>query len=410
FLEMESKLTWEEIAESERLLRANLQAVQQRNIQCDDLNGELSQLQFEKRSLHEEVETTRSRAGATQLEYRRKLAEAVTEITLLHHTLRGIQTALNDQAAFQLSYSSMGSPAHQHEFSGVVHLRSVSLVSLGLSTPLPNRRHGAELTLIPHYPSAERMDSTAVLLLLTVTAGTLLHALGTESVTALYGETIVVPCNDGAPAPEDLMFVKWKYEKDDGTPGDLLIQQARSSEATVQATDQYAPRVSIDHKLSLRITQASLRDQKTFTCMVVSGSNLMEYPVTVSVCKEPSSVQIMDRSAALQKDRATAVGTCVAADAHPAATITWKKNGKPLVADGKNNRRISLTLPLKDAIINIGVGHMFSMKLDPASGLSPSSSTLQYAASKEDNVSVFSCMSTHQLTNQEAELEPFPIH
>ncbi|KAI4796466.1 hypothetical protein KUCAC02_026968 [Chaenocephalus aceratus] len=91
---MESKLTWEEIAESERLLRANLR---QRNIQCEDLNGELSQLQFEKRSLHEELETTKSRAGATQLEYRRKLAEAVTEITLLHHTLRGIQTALNDQ-------------------------------------------------------------------------------------------------------------------------------------------------------------------------------------------------------------------------------------------------------------------------------------------------------------------------
>ncbi|XP_034068852.1 LOW QUALITY PROTEIN: CD166 antigen homolog A [Gymnodraco acuticeps] len=236
------------------------------------------------------------------------------------------------------------------------------------------------------------MDSTAVLLLLTVTAGTLLHVLGTESVTALYGKTIVVPCNDGAPAPEDLMFVKWKYEKDDGTPGDLLIKQARSSEATVQATDQYAPRVSIDHKLSLRITQASLRDQKTFTCMVVSGSNLMEYPVTVSVCKKPSSVQIMDRSAALQKDRATAVGTCVAADANPAATITWKKNGKPLVADGKT----VLITP--------------SMKLDPASGLSTTSSTLQYAASKEDNVSVFSCMSTHQLTNQEAELEPFPIH
>ncbi|KAK1882976.1 CD166 antigen like A [Dissostichus eleginoides] len=74
------------------------------------------------------------------------------------------------------------------------------------------------------------------------------------------------------------------------------------------------------------------------------------------------------------------VGTCVAADANPAATITWKKNGKPLVADGKT------------------------------SGLSTTSSTLQYAASKEDNVSVFSCMSTHQLTNQEAELEPFPIH
>lgn len=72
-------------------------------------------------------------------------------------------------------------------------------------------------------------------------------------------------------------------EKDDGTPGDLLIKQARSDQATVQATDDYAQRVSIDDKLSLLISQASLRDQKTFTCMVVSGSNLMEYPVTVTI-------------------------------------------------------------------------------------------------------------------------------
>ncbi|KAK5859301.1 hypothetical protein PBY51_003378 [Eleginops maclovinus] len=236
------------------------------------------------------------------------------------------------------------------------------------------------------------MDSAAILLLLTVTASALLQVLGTEGVAALYGETIVVPCNDGTPAPEKLIFVKWKYEKDDGTAGDLLIKQASSSEATLQATDQYAERVSIDDKWSLRITQASLRDQKTFTCMVVSGENVKEYPVTVSVNKKPSPVQIMDRSAALQKDKATTVGTCVAADANPAATITWRKNGKPLVADGKT----ILVTP--------------SMKLDPATGLSTTSSTLQYAASKEDNVSVFSCMSTHMLANQEAELEPFPIH
>lgn len=29
------------------------------------------------------------------------------------------------------------------------------------------------------------------------------------------------------------------------------------------------------------------------------------------------------------------LGTCVARDANPAANITWLKNGKPLVADGK---------------------------------------------------------------------------
>lgn len=30
------------------------------------------------------------------------------------------------------------------------------------------------------------------------------------------------------------------------------------------------------------------------------------------------------------------LGTCVARDAHPPATLTWKKNGKILAADGKS--------------------------------------------------------------------------
>lgn len=237
------------------------------------------------------------------------------------------------------------------------------------------------------------MDSTAFLLLALLSAGTLLQEVwGTDSVTGLYGDTVVIPCNDGAPAPADLMFVKWKYEKDDGTPGDLLIKQARSDQATVQATDDYAQRVSIDDKLSLLISQASLRDQKTFTCMVVSGSNLMEYPVTVTIHKEPSEAQIMDKSEALQKDKLTTVGTCVAADANPSATIIWKRDGKPLVADGK-------------AIVITP-----SMKVDPATGLSTTSSTLQYAATKEDSASVFSCMATHELSTKETVLDPFPIH
>lgn len=236
------------------------------------------------------------------------------------------------------------------------------------------------------------MDSAAFLLLAFVSAGTLFQAWGTDSVTALYGDTIVIPCNGGAPVPEDLMFIKWKYEKDDGTPGDLLIKQARSEQATMQATDSFAQRVSIDDKFNLLITQASLTDQKTFTCMVVSDTNLMEFPVSVVVYKKPSSVQIMDKSEVLQKDKPTTLGTCVAADANPAATITWKKNGKPLVADGK-------------AVVITP-----SMKVDPATGLSTTSSTLQYVATKEDVGAVFACVSTHELNNQETDLEPFPIH
>lgn len=68
-----------------------------------------------------------------------------------------------------------------------------------------------------------------------------------------------------------------------GNVGDLLIKQARSAQHTVQATDEYAQRVSIDEKNSLLITKATLKDQNKFSCMVVSESNLVEYPSTVIV-------------------------------------------------------------------------------------------------------------------------------
>ncbi|XP_026227714.1 CD166 antigen homolog A [Anabas testudineus] len=238
------------------------------------------------------------------------------------------------------------------------------------------------------------MDSTLSLFLVFVSAGILHQVRGTGKVTALYGETIVVPCNRGAPPPQDLMFIKWKYERDDGSAGDLLVKQASNDKATVQATDDYATRVSIDDKFNLLISKASLLDQKTFTCMVVSVTNLMEYPVTVVVLKKPSSVDIMDKTDVLHKDKPTTVGTCVAADANPAATITWTKNGTLLVTDGK-------------AIVITP-----SMKLDPATGLSTTSSTLQYAATKEDIGirPVFACVSTHVLANKTTELGPFPIH
>lgn len=236
------------------------------------------------------------------------------------------------------------------------------------------------------------MDTVALLLLFLVNAGTLVQVKATANLTALYGETIVMPCNGGAPPPEDLMFIKWKYEKDDGTPGDLLIKQSRSDQATVQATDGYAQRVSIDTDFSLLITQASLKDQRTFTCMVVSDANLMEYPASVVVYKKPSSVQIMDKSELLQKDKLTAVGTCVVAEANPAATIKWRKNGQLLEDDQKS---VVITNHLK---------------LDPETGLSTVLSSLQYAATKEDADAIFACAATHTLINQETELEPFPIH
>lgn len=60
---------------------------------------------FENKSLQEELETIRVNASATQLELGEKLAQAVTEITLLHHTLRGLtnqlHAALNEEVTYR---------------------------------------------------------------------------------------------------------------------------------------------------------------------------------------------------------------------------------------------------------------------------------------------------------------------
>ncbi|XP_029956770.1 CD166 antigen homolog A-like [Salarias fasciatus] len=236
------------------------------------------------------------------------------------------------------------------------------------------------------------MGPAGVLLAALSAAELLLHVCCAQSVTAVYNQTIAVPCNKGAPPPSDLMFVKWKYEKDDGSAGDLLVKQVRSQQTTVLATDAYAQRVSVDPSLGLLIRHASLLDQRTFTCMVVSASNILEFPVAVAVTKEPSSVQVMDKSDALQEDKLSTVGTCVAAEANPAAIIAWMKNGEPLVADGK----AVLITP--------------SLKVDPATGLSTTSSTLQVTADRQDGGSVFSCVSTHLGARQVVDLEPFPVH
>lgn len=231
-------------------------------------------------------------------------------------------------------------------------------------------------------------------MLLLVSAGTLLlqaWATNTVTVTALYGETIVVPCNRGSPPLNDLMFIKWKYEKANGSIGDLLVKQDQK-EATVQATDGYAQRVSIDEKYNLLISEATLMDQHTFTCMVVSATNLNEYPVSVLVHKKPSALQIMDQAQVLQKDKPTMVGTCVAADANPAASITWQKNGQPLVADDK---AVIITT---------------STKMEPSTRLSTTSSILQYVSSKGDAGAMFTCVSAHELGSDQANVGPFSVH
>ncbi|XP_016413886.1 CD166 antigen homolog A isoform X2 [Sinocyclocheilus rhinocerous] len=214
-----------------------------------------------------------------------------------------------------------------------------------------------------------------------------------ETVIGLYGETIEVPCNNGNNKPDGLIFTKWKYVKDDGSPGDLLVKQAQKDEATVSATDGYKSRVSIAANSNLLITQGSLADQRVFTCMVVSLTNLKEYSVEVKVYKKPSAPVIKNKAKELENGKLTQLGECVAESANPAAYLIWMKNNQPLVDDGK-------TIIITSAITK-----------DPATGLSSTSSRLQYTASKEDVESQFTCTANHVMGPvQVSAPETFPIH
>ncbi|XP_073685898.1 CD166 antigen homolog A [Garra rufa] len=214
-----------------------------------------------------------------------------------------------------------------------------------------------------------------------------------QMVIGLYGETIEVPCNNGNNKPDGLIFTKWKYVKDDGSPGDLLVKQAQKDEATVSATDGYKSRVSIAVNSSLLITQGSLADQRVFTCMVVSLTNLEEYSVEVKVYKKPSAPVIKNKAKELENGKLTQLGECVVENANPPADLIWMKNNQPLVDDGK-------TIIITSTITK-----------EPVTGLSSTSSSLQYTARKEDVESQFSCKAKHVTgPDQVSEVETFPIH
>lgn len=212
------------------------------------------------------------------------------------------------------------------------------------------------------------------------------------TVTGLYGETIEVPCNNGNNKPEGLIFTKWKYVKDDGSAGDLLVKQAQKDEATVSATDGYKNRVSIAANSSLMIARGSLTDQRVFTCMVVSLTNLEEYSVEVRVYKKPSDPVIRNKAKELENGKLTKLGDCVVESGNPSANLTWMKNNLPLVDDGK-------TIIITPTVTK-----------DPVTGLSSTSSSLQYTANKDDMGSQFTCSSKHEMGDQVSSSEIFPIH
>ncbi|XP_059187449.1 CD166 antigen homolog A-like isoform X2 [Centropristis striata] len=195
---------------------------------------------------------------------------------------------------------------------------------------------------------------------------------GLQTVIGEYGETLEIPCNNGAMKAEDVLLAKWKYDKGEGPPGDLLVKTGNNA-ATISATDEYKNRISMAANFSLLLSSATLTDQHTFTCMVVAGADITEHPVNVVIYKKPESLEISETAKELEIGKLTELGTCVAKDANPAANITWLKNNVALVADGK------------------GISIEASVQEDPVTGLSTTSSILKYSAEKEDTDAQFTC-------------------
>ncbi|XP_033952622.1 CD166 antigen homolog A-like isoform X1 [Pseudochaenichthys georgianus] len=202
---------------------------------------------------------------------------------------------------------------------------------------------------------------------------------GLVTVIGLYGETLEIPCNYGVVnAEEDVMITKWKYDKGEGLSGDLLVKW-KDHNVSIMTTDEYRDRVSMAAKSSLLLSAAKLSDQRTFTCMVVAGVDITEYPVNVVIQKTPEGLEISDKAEELEIGKLTKLAKCVAKDSNPAAEITWLKNNTTLKADGK------------------GISIQASVLVNDVTGLSTTSSVLEYSAQKEDTDAVFTCSTKNTL-------------
>ncbi|MBN3323207.1 C166A protein, partial [Atractosteus spatula] len=236
-------------------------------------------------------------------------------------------------------------------------------------------------------------SSYAVIAIGAIIAAVLQLGCSSEKVTALYGETIEVPCSLASPKPKDLMFVKWKFETQEAGEGDLLTKQEQKDGVKILAKDEYKDRVNVTENFSLRITKATLQDEKTFTCLVVTMNDAEEHSTSVRVYKLPSKPQIKEKAKQLENGKLTLVGDCVTEAGNPAGNITWSKNGSPLVSDGK------LIVITNDVTV------------DPTTGLSSTSSKLKYTASKSDVGAQFTCSVQHSVgPDQVSSAETFVIH
>ncbi|TSQ46612.1 Dual specificity tyrosine-phosphorylation-regulated kinase 1A [Bagarius yarrelli] len=192
-----------------------------------------------------------------------------------------------------------------------------------------------------------------------------------------YGETVEVPCKKENIKVQDIIIAKWKYTKADGTIVDLLTKSSAQNASSTQIAE-YQGRILLTQDLNLKISQAKMTDQRTFTCMVVTATDILEYPVQVTIQKAPSPLTITNQAKVLELGKLSLLAECTTKDANPAANIIWLKDSVPLVPDEK----VIIITP--------------TVQTDKDTGLSSTSSKLKYAATKADMNAKFTCAVQHK--------------
>ncbi|RVE64912.1 hypothetical protein OJAV_G00131080 [Oryzias javanicus] len=210
----------------------------------------------------------------------------------------------------------------------------------------------------------------------------LIHALfyqvtSTENVHGTYGETIEIPCKPSKSVEEEnILMVKWKYENGQGLSEDLIVKKP-DQDAWKSAQNAFKDRVSLAANYSLLLSAIRLTDQGRFICLLVTLQDILEYKTILEVIKSPAGLEMLDKAEELEIGKLTQLGVCTAKDANPAADIMWLKNNQPLVDDGK------------------GIFITQSVKEDPVTLSSTTTSTLKYSAKKEDDGAEFICRTKH---------------
>ncbi|KAM9321249.1 CD166 antigen [Gastrophryne carolinensis] len=220
------------------------------------------------------------------------------------------------------------------------------------------------------------MEATGFLTLCVLCAATLRTGLGMNTVSAIYGETISIPC--GQDIKDNLMFGKWKYEKPDGTAVFVASRSAVKKTFNFDDVPEYKGRLSLSENYTLSISNARIADEKKFVCMLITEENVFEEPTIIKVFKPPSKPEILTPPSYLETEQLNLIGDCVANDSYPGGNITWYRNGQIL-------------LPVDGVVL------IESRNEKNPSGLHSMGSALQYKSTKDDINAQFSCAVTYYM-------------